>query len=341
MVSLKDIAEQTGLSAMTVSRALRDGAPVSSDTRDRVRGCAQRLGYRPHLAARSLRTGRSRTLCAVCGDMDERDFVRLSAFVETCRSAGYDVAVMFEAGGDSPEPARLADGVFGVRAEGTAVFPGRLDFGSLIQALQAGGMACVSADPGLSPADRPANATGTGGDDLTDVILIDRQWGMQEAVRHLVAGGRRRIVYAGLNRANSRGRYEGYCRGLKGTGLRPVSLITQGHRFEDGRAAADQLLAMLPRPDAVVAYDDPLALGILNRFTELGVKVPGDMAVIGFDDRPAAAMSYPPLTTVSLPNRELGRAAAEILLRRIGGGNPPGDTLSMTLKTRLVVRQSA
>jgi LacI family transcriptional regulator len=120
-----------------------------------------------------------------------------------------------------------------------------------------------------------------------------------------------------------------------------LSLITRGHRFEDGRAAADQILAMQPRPDAVVAYDDPLALGLLNRFAELGVKVPGELAVIGFDDRPAAAMAYPPLTTVALPNRELGKAAAEILLRRIGGGTTTGESLSMTLRTHLVVRQSA
>jgi DNA-binding LacI/PurR family transcriptional regulator len=287
----------------------------------------------------------------VCGELDERDFTRLAAFVETSRAAGYDVAVMFEAGGDAQAATRqaatrqaatrLADGVFGVRAEGTALFPGKSDFGSLIRVLQAGGIPCVSADSVLSPADRPEHGTVEGGTQETDVILIDRQWGMQEAVRHLVAGGRRRIVYAGLNPANSRGRYEGYCRGLKGTGISPLSLITRGHRFEDGRAAADQILAMQPRPDAVVAYDDPLALGLLNRFAELGVKVPGELAVIGFDDRPAAAMAYPPLTTVALPNRELGKAAAEILLRRIGGGNPTGESLSMTLRTHLVVRQSA
>ncbi len=341
MTSLKDIAAETGLSMMTVSRALRQDGPVSAVTKARVRACAQRLDYRPNLAARSLSTGQSRMLCAVCANMEERHFIRLSAFVETCRAADYDVTVMFEAGSDARSHAKFADGAFGVRAQGIAVFADKPDFGSLVHVLQAGGMSCVLVDPGLSPPDRPENGAGEAGNDLTDVIRIDRQWGMQEAVRYLVAGGRHRILYAGLNRANSRGRYEGYCRGLKESGILPAALITQGHNFEDGRAAADQILAMQPRPDAVVAYDDPLALGLLNRFAELGVKVPGELAVIGFDDRPAAAMAYPSLTTVALPNRELGEAAAEILLRRIDGDSRPSGALSTTLKTHLVVRQSA
>ncbi len=341
MVSLKDIAEKTGLSKMTVSRALQEGSSVSAATRESVRACARKLGYRPHLAARSLRTGCSRTLCAVCGEPDERGFARLAAFVETSRAAGYDVTVMFVSGGDSRAAARLADGIFAARAGGVAVFPDKTSLGELVAALQAGGMPCVAADMDLSPADRPAGTTVEEGNRLTDRVSIDRQWGMQEAVRHLIAGGRRRIVYAGLDRANSRGRYEGYCRGLDAFGLSPESIITRGHQFADGRTAADRLLAMRARPDAVVTFDDPLALGILNRFLELGVKVPEEVALVGFDDRPAAAMTYPELTTVSLPNRELGQAAAEILLRRIAGDSAPAGALSVTVKTQLVVRRSA
>jgi len=107
------------------------------------------------------------------------------------------------------------------------------------------------------------------------------------------------------------------------------------------REAVECLLALDPRPQAVQVYSDVVATGVLAALHERAVRVPQDIAVVGFDDRHFAALTWPRLTTVAQPNREVGEAAAEILLRKLRGEPPPEGGWSRTLPTRLIVRDSA
>jgi LacI family transcriptional regulator len=344
MASLQDIARQTGLSVMTVSRALRKDASASPATRQRVQDCAKRLGYRPHLSARSLRTGHSQTFCVICRDTSERNFVRIAGFSGTAAAAGYATSVIFIPRGlpDSAAVVLALDNVLRQGVSGVSILPDNLPCDALVRVFVSSGLSAVAVDPALSKDDLPPRRVPARprAASLCDAVWIDRQWGVQAAVRRLIEQGCRRIVYVGLSQLNSRGRCNGYLRGIKGSGIQPQTVITRRHGFEDGRSAADRLLLLNPRPDAVLCYDDLLALGVIHRFSERGLQVPEEIAVVGFDDLPAAAYAFPELTTVALPNWEAGEAAARILLRRAAGDPTLPGGLSMTLRTRLVVRRS-
>jgi DNA-binding LacI/PurR family transcriptional regulator len=165
-------------------------------------------------------------------------------------------------------------------------------------------------------------------------------------VVYLHRRGRSRIAYlasGSLKASQNSTRLEGYLRAIREQKATPICIATSEAmpQFEQGREAGQRIVTHDPIPDAVQAFSDEMALGFLYGLHESGVRVPMDLALVGFDNRSASQVSWPRLTTVAQPNEEVGVAAAEILLAKLAGKAKPRGGWSRRLPTRLVVRETA
>ena len=322
--TLKDVANASGVSIRTVKRALSGARYVDSKTRDRILAVAARLAYEPNLAARALKTGRSSEIGVMLTSMDELFIGKLEAFERTLRPEGYSVHIFFAPAetkaADVPE---VATALMARRPAGVGLFPDYLEVvaSGVAERLNAAGIPTVVLD---SRRDAPG-----------DGVLVDRPQGVYEAVMYLTRTGRRRVAYLGP--VSDRSRLDGYEKAMRELDQPP--LLVPVH--DNVEAAVAQLLSLQPRPDAVQTHSDVLAMDVLAALHRRGVRVPEEMAVVGFDDRAFAALSWPKLTTVAQPNADVGAAGAEILLARIAGRPAPNGRWVRSCPTRLVVRESA
>jgi DNA-binding LacI/PurR family transcriptional regulator len=172
-----------------------------------------------------------------------------------------------------------------------------------------------------------------------DSVTIDRARGVYDAVHYLAQRGARRIAFLGTQQ--ERTRLDGYEQALKELGRSTIYLDYPGTDSEALRGTGRKFAGQKTRPDAVVAHSDYIALAFLAGLHDAGVNVPQDVAVIGFDDRQAARYAWPALTTVAQPSLEVGRAGAEIILKKIGGEPPPAGGWSRSFPTHLVIRETA
>jgi DNA-binding LacI/PurR family transcriptional regulator len=173
----------------------------------------------------------------------------------------------------------------------------------------------------------------------------DREQGIIDAVDYLFSTGRKRIAYVGTVKKSQKtgiARLKGYLKAIKKHHLPEIVIPMEFHvdRWEAGKISAEEFLKLNPRPDAVQAYSDELAMAFMYVLQQNGVRIPEDVAVMGFDDRRAAHFASPPLSTVKQPNEELGRVIGELLLRKINGENPPNGGWSPKIRPSLVIRKS-
>jgi LacI family transcriptional regulator len=324
MASLKDIAEAAGVSIRTVKRVVEGERYVGGETNQRVQLAIQRLGYQPDLRARSLRTGKSYQVVAITWNMDELSMAKLAAFEQRLRQDDFTLTIKF-AHPDETDSRRLLQEIIAQKPAGIAVLSGGNQvFDRLIDDIRASALPYIVFD----------NCR-----DGVDAVLIDRQQGVYDAVHYLAAQGRQHIAYLGPRERN---RLDGYERALTELQRMPliVEVATVGDGYVSARDAVQRLLALRPRPDAVQVFSDSLACGVLAGLHAAGVRVPTEIAVVGFDNRRAAAWSWPCLTTVAQPNEQVGFAAAEILLRKWRGETPPADGWSQSIPTQLVMLNS-
>jgi len=330
MANARDVARLAGVSVSTVSRALADAPQVSATTRDRVAEVAAQLGYHPNTMARGLRLGRTHVLGLLVPDLENPSFASVTKGVHArARAAGYAVFVADSEEARSAEPALLAE--FAQRVDGVIVASPRSDDASLRRALGDLPVVLVNRDvPGL-----PSVA----GDD-TD--------GVTQALGHLHALGHRTVAVA----AGPASSWSGTRRvaGLRQAAERldDVTLVELGAfrpYFSGGFAAADHAVAS--GATAVVAFNDLMALGMLDRFRGRGVRVPEDISLVGFDDVAFATLVSPALTTVRVPHVGLGRSAVDLLVDLLDGGHDPVEDAATTttaaqeqLPVELVIRGS-
>lgn len=329
MAKLKDIAQKTGVSIRTVTRALYGSGPVDASRKQDILTAARELGYRPNRIARSLKTGKKHQITAVISNMNELTTKKLAASECVLRDAGYELNIVFTAGTGKTDkqPDAIADRILDYRPGGVMLFPGT-DTGraGMIQVLRESHIPIVAVDPHR----RFRGA---------DSVRIDRQQGVYESVHYLAEKGYQNIAYLGSRSAN---RLNGYHRALKELNRGPYILPEQGNggQFERGRQAAAGCVRNHTVPDAIQAYTDEYALGFLAGMHDHSLTVPRDCALVGFDNRRESGLSSPPLTTVSQPNEEVGRKAAHLLLSRISGEETE-DPVTVILPTRLVIRETA
>lgn len=330
-----DIAELAGVSQPTVSRALRGDRTVSERTRMRIEAIAQQLNYRVDRVASSLRRGEVKTLALLFFEDPLPDgsninpffLAMLGSILKTCSQRGYDLLTSFQRWSADwhidYEDARRADGVILLGYGDWEDYRARVEQ-LVAQRTRFVRWGAVSAD-----------GVGT-------TIGCDNIAGGRMAGEHLVARGCRRVAYIGEashHYPEFRDRYAGLAQALRAAGLPvdPALHVDALSVEQKGYDAVERLLARGTVFDAVFCASDLLALGALRALNAAGRSVPGDVALIGFDDIPAASHTHPPLTTVAQDYGRGGAALVDTLIRQIAG-EPTQDLL---LPSRLVVRASA
>jgi DNA-binding LacI/PurR family transcriptional regulator len=329
--TMKHVAARAGVSIKTVSNVVNDSHRVAPETRLRVQAAIDELGFVPNATARSLRSGRSGVVALALPELDAPYFAELAQHVvEAARDRGWTVLV--DATGGHAEQERVA--ASGIRPQ---LIDG-LIFSPL--ALRAGDLPDAGAGP-------PTVLLGERVTDAAvDLVTVDNHAVAATAVEHLAGLGRRRIAAVGAQTTETgvtaRLRLEGYRQGLVRAGLPcDEALVVQAaswHRPE-GAAGARALLGAVGGIDAIVCFNDLLALGVLRALADAGVRVPDDVAVVGVDDVEDGRYSRPSLTTVALDKAQIARTAVELLAARLAGARdaPPRAVVA---GHRLVVRES-
>jgi len=323
------VAQLAGVSATTVSHALNGRRPVSAETRRRIMEAIAELGYRPNVMARGLRAGRSLTIGLVIPDITNPFYPVLARGVQDVLGpAGYDEIITNTNGVRDLERAAL-DKMISRQVDGVAfaVFHTHADdlqpvIDAQIPVVRLGGRAAQTG---------------------VDLVHSDDEGGAREAVRHLIHNGFRRIAFICGPAAEGPAaeRVAGYRAALAEAGIGPQQNMVVHTDFSraGGAHGVEKLIRQRKRPDAVLCANDMMAIGALDAARERGLRVPDDLAVMGFDDIEAATLVTPQLTTIANPAREIGMACARLLLDRINGvAGPPKE---IVIPTRLVRRQSA
>lgn len=325
-VTLRDVARVTGVAVSTASRALQDDPQISAGTRERVQATAEALGYVPDLAARSLSLGASRTFGLLVPDAtDPIHGSVVTGFEQAAHGAGY-TTIVANSLGDIDRERRAIRGFAAHRVDGLALMGCYLDLTAVRATVRPSPVVFMNTER-LSRGQRA---------DLPEGCLRpDEEDGVRALVRHLVDQGCRRLAYVQFGRGAANvtraAAFSAEVAALLGYDPGP----TYAWRPDDRAGIAAELRDA--GIDGVLGYDDRVALGLLDGFRAIGVAVPRDIAVAGFDDIPFAEISNPRLTTVVQPAAEMGAIAVGVLLRAIETAEVgPSSVLPVTL----VVRES-
>jgi DNA-binding LacI/PurR family transcriptional regulator len=327
--TLADVAARAGVSRATASRALAHDHRISPATRAAVHAAAEALEYVPNAAARSLRARRTRILGLLLPDLGDPVHGQVAAGFEL-EAAEHGYTVVFVAGFNVPAAERRALTLFTEHGtDGVVIVSSVLEPREAVSRSRTVPLVMVQpdhrgvlGDPGRLPA-------GT--------IRFDDASGVTQAIRHLVERGYRDVAYlgagAGVSNSLRLRAAETALREVADLPLQACAVAADAWRAPAGLRAA------LPGrlPEAVLCYDDKLALALLDGLRQEGLGVPHDIAVVGIDDIPFATLSNPRLTTIATPTHQMGRRAARVLARAIvGEALPPPRTLPV----ELVVRES-
>ncbi|GAA0910216.1 LacI family DNA-binding transcriptional regulator [Virgisporangium aurantiacum] len=324
------VADLAGVSATTVSHALNGRRPVSAATRKRILDAIEQLGYRPNVVARGLRAGRTMTIGLVIPDITNPFYPVLArGLQDVLGPAGYDEIVTNTNGERDLE--RLAlDKMISRQVDGIAfaVFHTHPDdlrpvIDAGIPVVRLGGR---QAQPGV------------------DLVHSDDESSAAEATRHLLRTGYQQIAFVCGPAAEGPAaeRVAGYRAALQEAGhaVDPDLIAYTEFSRAGGAAGVGGLLDLARPPDAVLCANDVMAIGALDAARERSLRVPDDLAVMGFDDIEAASLVSPQLTTMANPAREIGQACGRLLIDRISDA-VGGDATEVIIPARLIRRQSA
>ncbi|MFI6502894.1 LacI family DNA-binding transcriptional regulator [Nonomuraea typhae] len=325
---LKDVAEHAGVSIKTVSNVVNGYPHVRPDTRARVEAAIAELRYQPNLSARNLRSGRSGVIALAVPDLSIPYFSELATkVIEVADLRGWTVLIDQTQGERDKEQLVMS----GIRAQ-------------LIDGMLFSPLALTPEDVRARTDQTPMVLLGerVGGGTL-DHIAVDNVTAAHLATTHLIGLGRRRIAAIGAQRAaraaTAEQRLRGFRQALSDAGMaeHAVAGVSDYHRA-DGAEAMAGLLTHNP-PDAVFCFNDTLALGALRTLLSRGLRVPQDVALIGFDDIEDGRFSTPTLTTIAPDKAHIAEAAVGRLAARLAatGHEPPQD---LCAPHRLIVRES-
>lgn len=326
MASIKEVAESAGVSTATVSRVLSNKPHVRPELRDRVMHAVEELGYRPNLIARSLRSQRTNSIGLIVSDIRNPYFTSVSRAVEdTAHEKGYNV--IFCNTDENPEKEALYlqlmrdQNVAGVIFSPTRQASADLDAYGI-------DFPIVVVDRSVNPCKLPV-----------DIIRIDNVDAACRLTRHLLENGYRRI--AGLfGEASTTGRERrvGYEKALRESGLLPLARYVPP-RIEAGARAATTLLQSEVPPDAFLTTNSLLMVGVLQAIRNLGLRIPEQIGLVGFDKTTWSTLVQPSITLIDQPTYQIGRTATELLLERIQEPDkPPREVI---LKGELVLGGSS
>lgn len=340
-VTLMDVARQSGYSASTVSIVLNE-APLAdhlrNETRRRIRGVAERLGYRPHVFARSLRNQRSNTIGVVVFDLSDPFCTLILRGIDIRLQPTDYLPVVMDAHNDRKRFGRYLEMLIDRRVEGLIVVANWLFV--KIDALRG----VVDRNLPTVVVGRDLHRSGIGS------ILVDNEFGGHLALRHLYELGHRDIAFilGPKQLADTSRRWAGMQRFAKGAGLTIQPLLVKQlsgssdplSGFTSGAELTAQLLRAKTRFTAIAAFDDMTAFGSIRALADSGRRVPQDCSVVGFDDIPMAALASPSLTTVRQPMLEMGVFASETIWNHLTGTVAAFDGNLKLINPTLSARQS-
>lgn len=327
--SIRDVAQLADVSTATVSHVLNGTRYVSPQLTERVQTAMLELDYQPDAVAQSLRRRKTLTLGLLVPSVEIPFFAAVAYHVErSAAEKGYNI-ILCNSNWDGPaEQAHLRD-LLARRVDGLICISasmGAAEIGPVIE----GGTPVVMLErrmPGIG----------------LDAVGIDNEVGAYEATRHLLELGHRRIgAVRGMSFSTvSDDRVYGYRRALREVGVPfDESLLYNGNfQPQTGYEATERFLSLPQPPSAIFAFNDLMAMGVLHRLTQVGLRVPQDVAVVGFDDIPLSRYMSPGLTTVRQPLQEMGRRVVELLLQRISGEGPE-KAQYVKFEPELIVRGS-
>lgn len=328
MTTIKDVAREAGVSVATVSRVFNESGPVSVETRQRIRQVAARLQYAPHGVARSLITNKTSTIGALLPDLYGEFFSEvIRGMDQAAQRHGYHLLV--SSSHDAKPEIEAALLAMRGRVDGVIAMSPHLDAPSLV----------ANVPPSLPVVLLNCPVDG----ESYDALTIDNRAGAYAMVRHLAGLGHRSIatIRGATGNFDAAERLEGYRDALRDLGLesRPEWEVLGDFTETSGYHAIARLLTVAPRPTAIFAANDTMAIGALSALREASIRVPDDIAVTGFDDIPMARYMDPPLSSVHVAIAELGTRGVETLLQAIDAKNAH-TRCHQRLPTTLVIRRS-
>jgi len=329
-VDIRDVARRAKVSTATVSRTVNQVATVDAQLAKRVWKAIEELGYYPNRQARALVSGRSRVFGLIVSEITNPFFPEIVQTFETLAVEQHYEILLTSTIHDPKRMELAVRRMIEGRVDGVAI----LTFGmedSLLEHLRFRNLPLVFVDVGPK-APRVSN------------IRVDYADGIRQAVQHLAAFRHERIGFiAGpLRLRSATARKMAFLESMAEIGLSadPQYIVEGDHRLEGGKRALQKLAELRERPTALLCSNDMTAIGVMREAYELGIKVPQELSIVGFDDIRMAEFMTPPLTTIQMSQSELARLAFEALLKEVKRETPLPDGSEYLLKTRLVLRGS-
>lgn len=324
-VTIRDVAATAGVSVATVSKVLNARYGVSAATSAHVQAVIQELGYEASLVAQSLRNHRTNVIGILVADLEPFSTELLKGAAKAIRGTGYEL-VVYSAGGRTSDHAGWEQRYLS-RLSGTLIDGAVLVTPTVVDVDY--GPAVVAVDPHAGPSGMPT-------------VDSDNLHGARLGTQHLLDLGHRRIALIGgrPDLESAKLREQGYVEALRDAGVPvdPDLMKVGSYDSELSAEAARQLLSGADRPTAIFGANDLSAIAAMEVAAGMGLRVPEDLSVVGFDNVPESALAEPSLTTVEQPIHEMGRRAIDLLIKLIRG--EPVEATHVRLTTRLVVRQS-
>lgn len=334
MVTMKKVAEHAGVSIATVSAVINGARWVTEKTRDRVLQSVEATGYRPNGLARGLKTRQSNAIGVIVSDLTNPFFTQIVRTLGRALRAHERNLFLCDAEQSYELGALHYEMLLEKRVDGLVVIGASVSRTLLESSIPAVPVVAIERDYRLRG---------------VSSLLVDSEQGAYDATMHLVEGGYERIAIINGPAAGpgsesfATGRLlEGYRRALERAGMTydPSYFVRGDFHYASGAAALRKLLACSPRPDAVFVANDLMALGVMHEARLSRLRIPDDLAVIGYDDIPMAELVAPSLSSLSMPNKELGQEAAALLDRRLKDSALIPPTQQM-FSARLIVRESS
>lgn len=311
-VTLKDIAEASGVDVSTVSRSLNGSYGIHRDTREKVLAVAAQMNYRPNRVARNLVTGRSHTIGLIVSDIRNPFFAEVARGAEDAACEAGCELILCNADLDSGKQMRYVQSLLDKRVDGILMNSvGGLDRPQQEQ-LALSGIPVVLFN-------RPRSTSNF------STVTADNHEGGFLAGEYLLRLGHRRIAYfcGPRDHGNMRERARGLMRALAAEPAASAPIVLRApHNFRGGYDMANALRVKHPEVTAIFAANDAIAFGAMRALMEAGRSVPRDFSVVGFDNVEMSSVTSPPLTTVHQPKYEMGRAAMEMILHCAANGGP-------------------
>ena len=328
-ITMKDIAQKAGVSVVTVSRAFNNKPDISIKTKENIKKIAQELNYTPDALAKSLITGKTKTIGIVLPAMDPFYAEVLDGISKETRERGYGVVVC-NSHANADQEIELLRFLRGKRVDGMLIYPVQEDSRYIVE---------------LRNSPVPFVFLNRHADELKcDYVINDNVYGAFLAVNHLIQKGHQKIIYICAKPYASSGmeRISGCQKAIQENGLSAdaLNVVTCGETIEACYNLVSELIKQKEQLNALFVWDDKLAIGARKAIFEAGKQIPQDIAIVGYDDIEISEFLFPSLTTIRQPSFEIGETAAKILIDKLEN-NEEKELKQIVLKPKLMVRETA